>query len=150
MTVLLGRIGDTSGSPYIEGQLFIPRFRVRSNVSFLVDTGADSTTLLPSDALKLGLNYGDLVRNPNPTIGIGGRSHNFLEEAVIAFTATGTAAFYYRIQLEIVEYDDDLMMLPSLLGRDVLRNWRMRYSPPTSRLTFHVISSHQTIALDSP
>ena len=149
MTVLLGRIGDTSGSPYIEGQLFIPRLDVRSNISFLVDTGADSTTLLPSDTLKLGISYEDLRLNSHPSVGVGGLSHNYVEEAVIAFTATATAAFYYKIRLEILGWDSALMSLPSLLGRDILKHWRMRYSPPTNRLTFHVASAHQTIPLNT-
>ena len=31
---------DTDGRPYMEGHLLIPRLRIASKVSFLVDTGA--------------------------------------------------------------------------------------------------------------
>ena len=47
--MLRGRFGHANKRPYIQGRLFIPRLEVWSDVSFLVDTGADKTSLLPAD-----------------------------------------------------------------------------------------------------
>lgn len=44
--MLRGRFGHASKRPYIQGRLFIPRLDIWSDISFLVDTGADKTTLL--------------------------------------------------------------------------------------------------------
>lgn len=57
--MLRGRFGDTSGRPYIEGHVFLPRLEKRGNVSFLFDTGAD-TSLMPVDGLRVGIDYAEL------------------------------------------------------------------------------------------
>lgn len=58
--MLKGRFGDTTGAPYIEGRLLIPRLKIDGYVSFLVDTGSDSTVLMQTDGARLGLNYSKL------------------------------------------------------------------------------------------
>ncbi len=87
--MLRGRFGDTTGRPYIEGRLVIPRLSVRTNISFCVDTGADKTILLPADALRMGIDYSVLVENPRPAVGIGGVSYNYVEPAIVAFSEPG-------------------------------------------------------------
>ena len=145
--MLRGRFGDTSKRPYLEGRLLIPRLRVWSDISFLVDTGADKTTLLPADSLKMGLDYNTLTKSSDPAIGIGGISHNYTERSIVLFNEPGKALHAYEIELEIVESNDELMGIPSLLGRDVLNRWQMNYSPTTDELTFQVLSSDRTIPL---
>jgi hypothetical protein len=46
---IAGRFGDTTGRPYLEGRLVLPRLGKRGDFSFLVDTGADYTYLMPGD-----------------------------------------------------------------------------------------------------
>ena len=43
--MLRGRFGDTSMRPYLEGRIFLPTIGIDGEASFLVDTGADKTTL---------------------------------------------------------------------------------------------------------
>ena len=50
---ILGRYGDTSGSPYLEGRLVVPCLEISGDVSFLVDTGADYTALMPMDGEEM-------------------------------------------------------------------------------------------------
>ncbi len=50
--MLRGRFGHANKRPYIQGRLFIPRLEIWSDVSFLVDTGADKTSLLPADGSR--------------------------------------------------------------------------------------------------
>ena len=93
-------------------------------------------------ALRQGLSEG-----PRVAVGIGGTSRNFIESAAVVFSEPGQALHVYGIMLQIVRPEQDLMDLPSLLGRDILNNWRMHYSPPTNRLAFEVVTADRTVPL---
>ena len=54
--MLQGRYGDTTKSPYVEALLHIPRLGIKSDISFLVDTGADYSVLMPADRERMGIN----------------------------------------------------------------------------------------------
>ena len=145
--MLRGRFGHANKRPYIQGRLFIPRSEIWSDVSILVDTGADKTTVLPADGLRMGIDYDTLVKSPIPSVGIGGISRSYTEESVVLFNHPGKALHVYEISFEIMGPDDHLKDIPSLLGRDILNRWRMDYSPTTDELTFQVISADHTIPL---
>ena len=53
--MLQGRFGDTSGRPYMEGHVLLPRLGWRGYVSFIFDTGADTSLLMPLDARRMGI-----------------------------------------------------------------------------------------------
>jgi hypothetical protein len=112
-----------------------------------VDTGADKTVLLPTDAIKMELDYDALQEDSQPSVGIGGFSYNFVGPAIITFNEPRKAIQAYQIDLLIIEPEVALMELPSLLGRDILNQWRMRYSPTSNRLTFDVITADFTFPL---
>ena len=59
----------------------LPRQELSGDISFLVDTGADSSMLMPADALRMGLDYRKLTRL-SESVGISGTARNFIEEAV--------------------------------------------------------------------
>ena len=86
--MLRGRFGDTTGRPYLEGRLLIPRLGIDANISFLVDTGADTSLLSPSDAFEMGVDY-SLLTGETESLGTAGIAHNFTEPASIAFTEPG-------------------------------------------------------------
>ena len=50
------------------------------NVSFIFDTGADTSLLMPLDARRVVINYA-MFENKASTLGIGGASENFVESA---------------------------------------------------------------------
>ena len=137
--MLHGRIGDTSGSPYIEGRLLFPDLRLESDISFLVDTGADASLLMPSDAANMNLDYDALLPAEQPPIGIGGTIEAYTHPAVLLFGSR----YWYFLDLEIAAPYDHLDEMPSLLGRDVLRHWDMHYQPVDGQLTFEVRHSDQ-------
>ena len=140
---------DTDGRPYKEGRLLIPRLRIASKVSFLVDTGADSTTLLPADASRMGVKYEDLIQGRHLMIGIGGTAPYYTEESIVIFD--DPANFYlYKIDLQIVAPDEHVNRLPSLLGRDILNKWQMVYSPTDDSLTFQVKNADQIVPTSRP
>ena len=123
---------DAFGRPYVKGRVIIPRLDVSENVSFLVDTGADSTCLHPRDALGAGVPFGRL-RNRELSRGIGGSSPYFHEPATLVFP-DGRAARLYGVGLLIAEPDEANGNLPSLLGRNVINHWYMAYDPANGRL----------------
>src|SRR5262245_48262631 len=120
--MLTGRFGDTSGAPYIEARVSFPRLGLRGLVSFLVDTGADGTVLMPIDSLKLGVDFGSL-RNPTSSQGVGGIAHGFNERVVLSFSDR-RHVFSYVLRIEVLAPAAHNMRLPSLLGRDILDQWR--------------------------
>src|ERR1700741_496076 len=121
--MLTGRFGNTSRAPYIEATLSFPRLRVRSLVSFLVDTGAAGSIIMPADSKNLGVDFAALT-TPTISIGIGGEARGFSEWGVWSFSDR-RHIFSYSIELEIPTPTNVNLWLPSLLGRDVLNRWRV-------------------------
>ena len=84
--MLRGRFGNTSGRPHIEGTVIIPRLSLGGNVSFIFDTGADDSFLMPIDAQRINVDYSQL-KDPIRSSGIGGASASFTEYALVIFAA---------------------------------------------------------------
>ena len=68
---------------------------------------------------------------------MGGSSHYFSEPALISFPDDALVRLY-EIDLFIAQPSDANAGLPSLLGRDIINHWYMRYDPPNGRLDFSV------------
>jgi hypothetical protein len=143
--VIIGRFGNTTGRPYVNGRLLLPRLNLSSNLSFLVDTGADVSTLMPTDGLKMNINY-QTLGDSMLVDGIGGNARCFQEEAVLAFDEPNRNLIrFYAITLMILEAQQALTTLPSIVGRDILDRWRMNYDPSRNKLEFTVRSADLTI-----
>ena len=137
--MLRGRFGDTTGRPYVEGHVFLPRMRVSGNVSFVFDTGADTSLLMPLDGHRMGIDYTSF-QEKDQSLGIGGVSENFIEPAYLAFV--GDEELYgYEIKLRICKPSEEIMTIPSLLGRDIIDQWRIIYDKSKLQLVAEVISS---------
>ena len=120
--MLRGRFGNTTTAPYLEAYVSFPRLGHRGYVSFLVDTGADGTVLMPTDSKKLGVNFRSL-RNPISSQGVGGISVGFNEQTVLGFS-NGRYVYSYLLDIELAAPTKNNQRLPSLLGRDILHKWR--------------------------
>ena len=120
--MLEGRFGNTSGAPYLEARVSFPRLSLRGLVSFLVDTGADGTVFMPADSKKLGINFGTL-RNPTTSEGIGGAAKGFTEQVVLSFSDR-RFVYSYLLNIEISAPTTHNHRFPSLLGRDIIDQWR--------------------------
>ncbi len=139
--MLQGRFGKTSGRPYIAARVLIPRLGLAGNVSFVFDTGADSSVLMPSDATNLGVDF-SLLENPSESLGIGGFAASFLEPARLVFAdSNGSWLYGYEVELEILRSTEYADYVPSLLGRDIIDRWRVTYDKPGGKLTAQVASS---------
>ena len=124
--------------PYVRCRLALPRFGIVARTMFLVDTGADATYLHPRDGLDIGIPF-DLLEGSVTSRGIGGRATYFPEPAILLFSDHAVQQRYgYRINVNIARPGDVGDRLPSLLGRNVIRRWRMDYDPTDGRLEFTV------------
>lgn len=143
--MITGRFGDTTGRPYVGGRLLLPRIRASANLSFLIDTGADRSTLMPADAIKMGIDHKKLI-NPTVVGGMGGDAVCFQETAVLAFDEPNRNLIrYYFIKIMIPEVHPDLIRMPSIIGRDILDQWRMSYDPSRNSVSFTVRSADHTV-----
>ena len=148
--MILGRFGNTTGRPYVNGRLLLPRLNLSSNLSFLVDTGADVSTLMPADGLTMGINYQALI-DPRIVGGLGGTSNCFAEDALIAFHEPNRNLIQtYEVTIVIPEVQPSIMKMPSIVGRDILDRWRLNYDPSRGSLIFTVRSAEHTGAANSP
>ena len=132
--------GDFPSAPTVQAIVYLPRLDVVEKVDFLVDTGADTSVLMPSDVGALGLEYSDLDEETyNVSSGVGGEAGFYQEPAIIYFGQTGVVQ-YWTTQIgicdvwedseeeeEVVEggksedeEEEEESSMPSLLGRDFL------------------------------
>jgi predicted aspartyl protease len=133
---------DAAGRPYIEAFLRIPSLGVEGLVTFLIDTGADSTVLFPGDAKRLNISESDLSEcDRDHSLGTSGPSCDYVVPAVLIVTEENGVSHAYSIELRIPEYDPELMIIPSLIGRDVLNHLSMTFDPTNKILEAEVRSS---------
>jgi hypothetical protein len=144
--MLLGRFGDTSGRPHIEGRLSVPRIGISADISFVIDTGSDYTVLMPLDAARISLDYSRLGKEVD-AVGIGGLSRDFVEDALIAFT-DGIAVFIYETSLHIASPSVDIITIPSILGRDIINRWSMVYCYPERKIEIHNHTADHIAAIE--
>jgi hypothetical protein len=132
--MLIGRFGNTSGAPYIEARIAIPRLRLNGLISFLVDTGADGTVLMPADSRKLSINFGSL-KNPVTSEGIGGTAKGYNEQLILSFTDK-KFIYSYLLNVEIASPTPHNHRFPSLLGRDIIDQWRFVMEKRAGKIVF--------------
>ncbi len=130
----------------MEGRLILPRLSIQGDISFLVDTGADCSMVMPSDAKRLGVPY-ELLQGDRECGGIGGTAHSFVERAILVFTDPQVMLYAYDLEIDIMPDDGEMEEVPSLLGRDVIDRWRVTYDPQGVGLRAKPHSADMTIDL---
>ncbi len=142
--MIIGRVGRRA-RPFVDCRLSLPRLGITTDITLLVDTGADATYLHPHDGLEIGIPF-DLLQDRITSSGIGGVAAYFPEPAVLIFADHAIPQRYgYRINVNIARPGDVGDRLPSLLGRNVIRRWRMDYDPTDGRLEFTVRDADFTL-----
>lgn len=131
--MLEGRFARGSGAPYIQAHVSFPRLRLGGVLWFLIDTGADATLLMPADSRKLRVDF-RLLTNLTASQGIGGTARGYRETAVLSFSDRRYYVYSYLIKIEIAAPLAHNMRLPSLLGRDILRQWRLMVDAPENEI----------------
>jgi hypothetical protein len=141
--MLKGRFGNPSGRPYIEARLAFPRLGISANISFLVDTGADCAVIMPGDGVRMSLDYSEL-QNVADSVGIGGLSRDFSEDALMAFT-DDMNIYAYILPIRVSTPIPDIMTIPSLLGRDIIRRREAIFDHTNARFEINVRSADWTV-----
>lgn len=121
--MIVGRFETFSRRPVVDCFINIPALRVSGAVSFLIDTGADTTLLMPADARRLGVKYSDLIYTRVST-GVGGECEEYIVPAQL-LVSDEKAAFGYRLVLGIARPFEYLEECPSIIGTDILKNWKV-------------------------
>jgi hypothetical protein len=119
--------------PFITVHLTIPSQNISGDVNFLVDTGADSTVLAPTDSLFLGIDTTSLEQGV-PSRGIGGTTPTVNTHAILTLNNRS-----FNIPLHILaprtrRQQQALRTIPSLLGRDILLNFALFVEERTNRV----------------
>lgn len=140
---MLSGFFDANGRPRLKGRLIIPELGVDGPVDFLVDTGSDTTSLHPRDSYNLAIPLQQL-RHSTTLAGIGGAQTYFQADATLVFYDEEQAYMYY-LGLAIARPSQHNLRLPSLLGQDMLRQWRTVHDPTDRVLQFTVRRSDGTV-----
>ena len=141
---LVGWVEDPNGCPYLDGHVTTRDAARTKRITFLLDTGADTSFLMPGDAHALGIDLGGLAMAPESTTGIGGEARYYQTEALLTFSDR-EHLYLYEVDLEIAVPTEHNRGLPSLLGRDILSRWLLRYEAPRSVVAAEVNSADMVI-----
>ena len=128
--MLRGRWGGSTGRPYFEAILYIPSQDISAELSFLLDTGADTSYLMPGDAKEIGLDR-SILSDGYFAKGIGGEMKSYRLPALLVFEDDENV-YVYEVDLGVAAEADGLIDTPSLLGRDVINQWDLRYNRSAS------------------
>ena len=131
----------------IEAHITIPSIHAGGFVQFLIDTGADCTTLTPADARRLRVDYPKLTTEDHG-IGYTGATMDYVCPAIITFSEIGVVEYEYDIDLRITKPDPDipeLFILPSLLGRDIINRWQINFDPQSKLILATIINCDREI-----
>ncbi|MGB9758845.1 MAG: aspartyl protease family protein [Thermoproteota archaeon] len=130
-------LGYEPPAPFVKVLLISKKLHIRKFIDFHIDTGASSTVILDKDAKYLRLDVKSLKRAERSIGGIGGTVDTYLiEDTIMVFKTEEGMPHEERQTLlvgihrldKLTEGERKLIMkLPSLLGRDLLRKFRLTY-----------------------
>ncbi len=120
-------------TPFVDILLEIPDLNIKRKVSFLIDTGSPITILSERDARKLKIDYNKLKPANGSIMGLGGFAETYILKKVILhfFTRTRMIDITLKKLLAYKNVSDDkdiINQIPSLLGRDALREFTLIYN----------------------
>ena len=102
----------------------------------MADTGASRTTLLDRDVRFLNISVKTLIPSELPVVGIGGSVRSFHVPEVEMTLASNEGDVTLQQDLWIVQHDlkqlpaeetSRILRLPSVLGRDIMNQFRFLY-----------------------
>lgn len=124
-------------APFIKVLLISKNSNIRKFLDLHIDTGASSTIILDRDVRYLGSDIKSLKKAKRNIGGIGGLIDTYLiKDAIIIFKTEEGMIYEERLNLlvkvhklnKLTEEERRLIIrFPSLLGRNVLRKFRLIY-----------------------
>ena len=124
----------------------MPQYHIDARISFLVDTGADSSLIAPADARKMSIDYTKLAL-PVEGVGMGGVFLSHPVRGSLVFADNRFMYLYHLDALDIAAPQPAIEHMPFLLGREILDRWRMVYDPIQNDLSFKVRSADTTLPI---
>ena len=76
---------------------------------------------------------------------VGGLQHSYLEQQVTLAFKDDSRVHFYGIPVELVDRSEHNQDFPSIIGRDLLHRWRMRYEFSAGLLEFDVLTSDYSL-----
>ena len=132
---------DKEGRPHVRARLYFPRLRLRMRLRLLVDTGADQTLMGAADSWRIPV---DQLDGPTEKLeGIGGKAVCYFESAILGFR-DGSLIRTYPLDIGVVALSKQTRGLPSILGQDILNNWRITHDRSVGYLKFNVRNAHDS------
>ena len=125
---------DRFGRPTVEVRVSLASLNLDGMVQFIVDTGAQ-TLIGYEDAVDLGVDFKQYDQDSAvASVGVGGSLRVYPEDGRLTFRDAGDNHHPFDITLGVAERNPD-GWIPSLLGRDILRWFRVVVSEPENEVT---------------
>jgi predicted aspartyl protease len=140
-----GRFGEQT-RPFVSASVAMAKAERMAKINFLVDTGADATCLMPADVFALRLNQTDWGE-ATELRGIGGDAVVYANRITITFADHGNGLVVYETPAYLYPKQEPYLSYPSILGRNMLENWRLHYCQPEMKLTAEVLRHDLLIPL---
>ncbi len=112
---------DDPPAPYVYGEVYLPDLRLHGDIEFLVDSGADATSLMPGDLEQIGVDLTRVRGTYRRVGGVGGEARYKTTRAVLRFQDHEAFGHFQEFEIDIhLMAGREGQQLPSLLGRDIL------------------------------
>ena len=137
------------GTPYVFANILFPAHYKKKKefpplLTFLMDTGADTTMINSIDAEKLGIKYkvsvdgveipffgGQPLEEAKKAIGVGGEIRTYIVRSVMLILKTSLNGHveYHTEYLDAIGIPEGgAVEIPSLLGRDIINRFSISYN----------------------
>ena len=115
--------------PFIFAKFICDQLQIVRDILLVVDTGTATTTINEFDARQMKVDYSKLTKYQN-SLGIGGSAESYLADSCHLYFGEGIESvdvkpvkFLRQSNVEKVDQE----RYPSLLGMDVLRNYKISF-----------------------
>jgi predicted aspartyl protease len=116
--------------PFIYVKFICDQLEINKDILMVIDTGTAITTINEFDARGMKVDYSKLTKNQN-SLGIGGQAESYLAESCHLYFGEGIESVdvkpvKFLKQSNVEKADQE--RYPSLLGMDVLRNYKISFT----------------------
>jgi predicted aspartyl protease len=116
--------------PFIYAKFICDQLHVNRDILLVVDTGTAITTINEFDARAMKIDYSKLTKNQD-SLGIGGSAESYIADSCHLYFGEGIESIdvkpvKFLRQLNVDRADQE--RYPSLLGMDVLRNYKIIFT----------------------
>ena len=116
--------------PFIYAKFICDQLQVNMDILLVVDTGTAITTINEFDARQMKIDYSKLTRKQD-SLGIGGSAESYVADSCHLYFGEGIESVdvkpvKFLRQLNVDKADQE--RYPSLLGMDVLINYRISFT----------------------